>query len=221
MPRKPTTAHAELERLHREAADQMTQRRHAEDDVARVEAQVQRLAHAIETAYDDEKPAAKLRQDLKAAEEELEDRRHRLNARTRRAERAVAAVAAFQTEHARDLLAEREPEATALAGQLQEALERVVSLDGQWHAHAQATNQLVAQVPGAQPRYDGGPAEHPFSSIVKALRHALSEGAEVPAPTPSWQGRAVREQQNHTHRVLRAQRKRDQQAVEDLQRGAA
>jgi hypothetical protein len=225
MPRsKPQqSAHARLEKLAQAAAGEQAKLREAEQELARTEAEAQQITSEIQAAYlhEDERRAGELRHAIKLAEDTLTDCQHRLAARRQRASDAAAAMSAFRVEHAEQLIAERQPEGETLATELQDALENVARLDTAWSTHAQGTNRLVAEVPGAQPRLDGGPAEHPFTSILRSLRHALSEGATVPAPIPRWQGRAAQHQQDHSHRLLRAQRQGDQRAVEDLQRQGA
>jgi hypothetical protein len=214
------TAHQELESLQQASAGENLKSREAEDDLRRAHAKVEQALQDLEAAYvqEDEPQAAKARKALALAQDEREDRQHRLNARRQRAEQATATATSFRADHAEQLIAERHDDAHTLAVELQEVLEKAVALDAKWSEHAQQTNQLVTITPGSNPRVDQGPAEHAFTHIIRELRHGLGEGNEVVAPVPYWQGRAHREQQDRTHRILRARREGSQLAVEEAQR---
>jgi hypothetical protein len=86
---------------------------------------VDRIRAEIELAYvnEDEPLAAKHRQRLRQAEEEVQDRRRRYNARKRRADECVTAVESYPHERARDLITEREDDGKRLATELQATLE--------------------------------------------------------------------------------------------------
>lgn len=216
------SAHEELDRLQKDAANQNVAARAAEDDLRQAHAKVEQAIQELEGAYatENEQLASEARKAVAAAQGEREDRHHRLNARRQRAHQATEAANTFRIEQAHELLAERHNEAMTLAVQLQEAIEKVIALDARWAKHAQQTQTLVAVVPGASPRVDGGPSDHAFTRTIRDLRNVLNEGGEVSAPIPSWQGRASREQQDRTHQLLRLQREGNQTAIEAF-RGAA
>ena len=221
MPRK--TAHQRLEQLHQSAAGQQVKVRETDHALVLARREVEDIAARIEAAYiaEDDGQAAEHRSDIVKAEAEVVDRQHRLNAATKRAADAVAAVSAFRIENAKALIAERDDEAKQIADALREALDRVVSLDARWSAHVQATNQLVAITPGAQPLNDGAVAEHGFTSTLRTLRSLLSQGHEIPVPVPQWQGQAVQHEQDNVHRLLKLRRAGGQVAVDEYYHGAA
>jgi hypothetical protein len=225
MPRKRKSAHEELQERIDAAAAEQTKLREAELALNEAKANVDRIGAEIELAYadEDEPLAARHRQRLGQAEDEVQDRQRRYKARRRRADESSAAVDNYRRERAKDLIAERDGNGNHLATELQATLERVAELDRRWSAHAQETNQLVALVDAARPPNDGCPTEHAFSGVLTALRRELAGGASVPAPTPRWDGLAVQRQQDAVHRLLRLkrERKRDDEQLEQLRREIA
>jgi hypothetical protein len=129
MARKPS-AHAELDELRQAAARSAGARLEAEVGVAGAQAALGRLENELGEAYyrDQSSEAAKPRKSRSDLEAAVEDTELRLAAARRRDEGARAAVDAFQTERARDVLAESAPVGERLARELTETLERAVSL---------------------------------------------------------------------------------------------
>jgi hypothetical protein len=110
MPRRRKSAHERLQERIDAAGVEQTTRRQAELALNEAKANVDRIVAEIELAYvdEDEALAAKHRQRLKQAEEEVQDRQGRYNARLRRAQESTAAVDNYRRERAKNLIAERE-----------------------------------------------------------------------------------------------------------------
>jgi hypothetical protein len=99
---------------------------------------------------------AKCRNDLDAAKAEVLDLEHRVAAAGLRVQRAQAEADAFQAEHARELLDEKESEARTLAENLTRAGLELVQFHRAYRAMRTDIDGLVAQVPGATSRADAG-----------------------------------------------------------------
>ena len=220
MARKPKPVHPQLEELQSAAAAENVAVREAATAVQHAEAELEGLSTLVVAAYvdGDEARASKHRATVTGAEDKLADLRLRLEAQTQRASAASAAAAAFRAANAEQLITELKPQGEIITVALRDALTQVVALDARWTDHAHRVNRLVAAAPGASPLLDGAPADHPLTAIVRQLRRALGNGAQIPAPEPRWAGRRQRADDDRTHRLVRAQRIGNQTQVERLQR---
>jgi hypothetical protein len=114
----------------------------------------------------------------------------------------------FARERARQLLAELEAEAVAIADDSNRWAAQAAELKRRWNAHQRRTDELVGLIPGASPRYDCPPSEYPLASVFKELERC----EEVRPYVPHWTGLAQREQLNGVHRLLRLKRRQASEA---------
>lgn len=177
-------------------------------DAARV--RVDEADRAVTAAYalEDAKSAAQRRKELQVAEGEVVDRGHRVTAAGLREQRAQQQLDEFAHQHARDLLAEREPNARTVAAELTASVHQTLKLAKAYVAERQAQDQLLAAVPGATPRADGPAPTHPWESQLKDLERAVAAEPECPPPLPRWRGMDQRTQQDHIGRREKLRRKR-------------
>ena len=107
-------------------------------DAARV--RVDEADRAVTAAYalEDAKSAAQRRKELQVAEGEVVDRGHRVTAAGLREQRAQQQLDEFAHQHARDLLAEREPNARTVAAELTASVHQTLKLAKAYVAERQA-----------------------------------------------------------------------------------
>ena len=119
MPRKPT-AHAQLDQLRKDAAAERVKARDLDAQLDAAKLEVESASGAVADAYalEDDKLAARRREELHNAEAEVIDLGHRVAAAGLRVQRAQQQLDEFAHERARDLLAEREPKARTVAAEL-------------------------------------------------------------------------------------------------------
>jgi len=115
---------------------------------------------------------------------EAEDAAIRAEAATRRVERAAREREAFETQHARELIAELGPAAQEAVEKLGRAARDFDSADTDWSAIAQRVAQLLAHVDGASARTHQ-PSGHGLGEIARDLRHALRTGTAIASPMPN------------------------------------
>lgn len=116
---------------------------------------------------------------------------------------------AFARERARDLLAEREQPARTVALELSRAVGEVLKLHRAYVTERQTMDQLVAAVPGATPRADGPPPEHPWEAALRTLEGAHQQTPELKPPLPSRHGLQQREQQDNAIRFDKLRRNKE------------
>jgi hypothetical protein len=210
MAKQRKSAHAELYQLRQQAACERMKARDLEAAVEAAKAKVDEASRAVADAYalEDDKLAAQRRKELQDAEAEVIDLGHRVAAAGLRVQRAQQQLDEFAHEHARDLLAEREPNARTVAAELTASVHETLRLAKAYVAERQAQDQLVAAVPGATPRADGPTSTHPWGSQLKDLERAVAEVPECPPPLPRWRGLDQRTQQDHIGRREKLRRKR-------------
>jgi hypothetical protein len=120
----------------------------------------------------------------------------------------------FAHAHARDLLAEREPHARAVAAELSGSVRETLRLAKAYLAERQAQDQLVAAVPGATPRADGPEGTPPWEPALGQLAHAYQQTPELEPPLPRWQGLEHRTAEDSSARRLQLQRRKRLTAAE-------
>jgi hypothetical protein len=182
---------------------------------------VENAARELTDAYaaEDEKLARQRRQQLATAEAKVIDLGHRVGAARQRAERAQQATEAFRREHAKELLAEREPGARELAAKLTASVHETLRLARAYVAERQEQDRAVSALPRATPRLDGPPASHAWERALHDLERMVRETPEVEPPLPRWAGLQHREQQDNVSRFEKLRRRKrrtdDEQAELD------
>jgi hypothetical protein len=209
MTRKATvSAHGELDRLRQQAAAERVAARELQVQLEAAKVAVDDAGAAVTEAYaaDDGKLASRRRSELDAAASDVLDLQHRVDAAGLRVARAQAEADAFQAEHARELLEEREAEARELAAKLTSAGHEAIQLHRAYLTLRSEIDSLVAAVPGATSRADGPQPSHPWERQLRDLERAVQETPEVPAPLPRWAGLEHRKQQDNANRSERDRR---------------
>ena len=206
--RKPS-AHAQLDQLRQAAAAERVSQRELAVQLDAAKAAVDDAGAAVTEAYvaDDPKLAARLRQELQAATDEVFDLQHRYDAAGLRVQRAQAEADTFQVDHARELLDEREPGARALAENLTRTVLEAVKLHKDYRAERTEIDALVAAVPGATSRADGPEPTHPWEKALQDVARVVQDHTEVPPPLPTWKGLNHRQQQDYANRVEQKRRR--------------
>jgi hypothetical protein len=206
MPHK--AAHDQVDELRRRVADEGVKLRELQEQEARAKAELERVGDTIAAAYATEDPTAvdkarRAKEDVMARVEDLE---HRVAGAQLRAERARGELDSFMAENALALLEEREPLARELAAELTAAVAEVKRAHAKYVAERMHVDQLVAKVPGAEPRYDSVATGYSWEPELKALERAFRENPEAEPPRPRWSGRIQRQSRNAVHRQLKEQR---------------
>jgi hypothetical protein len=207
MPKK--TAHDQVDELRRRVADQGVKLRQAQAELEAAKAKVEDCSRRLTAAYasEDAKLAGERRDELQCAEADVADYQHRASGAEVRAERARAELDGFLAENALTLLEEREGLGRELAAELTAAVAQVTRAHARYVAERTHIDQLVAKVPGAQPRYDGVSNSYGWERELKALERAFRENPEAEPPRPRWSGRAYGHNLNSVHRRLREARR--------------
>jgi hypothetical protein len=208
MAKAKRSAHAELDELRQHAVAERVKARDLAAELEAAKAEVDDAGAAVTEAYaaDDARLATQRRQDLESATARVLDLQHRVTAAGLRVDRAQADADAFQTDHSRELLDEREAEAREVAAKLTSAGREAVRLNRAYLALRTEIDGLVAAVPGATSRADGPEPSHPWERQLRDLERAIQETPEVPAPLPTWKGLKQRQEQDNAHRVERLRR---------------
>jgi len=212
------SAHAQLDELRQKVASEGVKFREAQVGLKASKAKVDDASRALTDAYaaeDDAKLARERRGELQAAEAEVVDWQHRVTGAELRAQRARDELQSF-TENAHALLDEREPTAAEVANELTRAVAATVKAARAYEAERQHIDQLVAQAPGASPRYDGVSTGYPCEAELKALERVWRENPEAEPPRPRWSGISHRQNLNEVHRRLREQRRGGDGVVETV-----
>jgi hypothetical protein len=215
MPRK-TTAHEQLDQLRQNAAAERVRHRDLQAGMEAAKAEVEQASRAITDGYaaEDQRAVAQARKTETEAVANVRELQHRVDGAALRVERAQQELAAFQREHARDLLAEREQPARTIAAQLTASVHETIRLAKSYITEREAQDRLVAAVPDATVRTDGPAASHPWERQLKDLERAVSEVSELPPPLPSWWGVDHRRTENAKARRLQLQRRKKKTADE-------
>jgi hypothetical protein len=209
MPRKTNkSAHAALDELRQHAAGERVKTRELEAELEATKAEVETASGAIAEAYaaENQRAVTAARKTEEASVAKVRDLQHRLDGARIRVERAQAEADTFQSEHARELLDEREPEARDLAEQLTRAGLEAVRLHRAYRDMRTEIDTLVAAVPGATSRADGPDPSHPWEDQLRALERTIQEHPEVPPPLPQWAGLNQRQLQDKANRLEREKR---------------
>jgi hypothetical protein len=209
MPRKTNrSAHASLDELRQQAAGERVKARELEAELDAAKAAVETASDAITEAYASEyqRAVTAARKAEETAVAKVRDRQHGIDGARIRVERAQAEADAFQAEHARDLLDEREGEARELADNLTRAGHEAVRLNRAYLTLRTEIDELVAAVPGATSRADGPEPSHPWERQLRDLERTVQETPEVPAPLPRWTGLNQRQTEDNANRIERERR---------------
>jgi hypothetical protein len=108
---------------------------------------------------------------------------------------------------------EREPLARELAAELTAAVDAVRRAHAKYVAERTHIDQLVAKVPGAEPRYDSVSTSYAWEPELRALERAFRENQEADVPRPRWFGRGHVQNLNAVHRRLKEQRRKPRATV--------
>jgi hypothetical protein len=197
MPPKKS-AHAQLDELRQDVANEGMRARDVESALEAAKAKVDEADRAVTAAYamEDDKLAAQRRKQFEAAEMETVELQRRVDAAGLRVQHAQRQLDEFQCEHAHDLLDERATDARQLALELTRAGHEVIRLHRAYSSLRKDIDALVGHVPGASPRTDGPPASYAWEPQLRDLERAIREAPEVPALSPRWAGLAHRKQQD-------------------------
>ena len=131
MPRNAKrSADAQLDQLRQAVAAERVKARDLETQLEAARLEVEGAARAVTDAYaeDDAKLAGLRRQELQAAEGDVANLGNRAGAAGLPVERAQQELDAFQREHARDLLEEREQPARTVAAELTASVHETLRL---------------------------------------------------------------------------------------------
>jgi hypothetical protein len=88
-----------------------------------------------------------------------------------------------------------------------------VAANDRWHAVLTAATTIVAASPNGNPRFDL-PSDHALAPVVRSLKVALRDRAEVIPPMPHFQDRHFQEQQEKAN-VLTKLRRKSRRTEED------
>jgi DNA repair exonuclease SbcCD ATPase subunit len=202
------SAHAQLDEHRQRVASESMRLRELQEQQARARAELERIGDGIASAYasEDADAIAKARQAKEDAMARVEDLEHHVAGVKLRAQQAKRELDEFMAANSRDLLDEREETAREVATELTEAVARAVKAARAYEAERQHLDQLVARIPGAQPRLDGVPTAFHWQDVLRELDRAYREHPEAEPPRPRWFGMTYRRHEDETHRRLQAQR---------------
>jgi hypothetical protein len=145
-------------------------------------------------------------EELKQAEADVLDHRHRVAGAEVRAERARAELGSFGAENAVALLEEREGLGRELAAELTAAVAAVIKAHRKYVSERQHVDGLVAMVNGARPRYDGVSTGYAWERELKELERGYRAAPEAEPPRPRWSGRTHQRNADAVHRRIRERR---------------
>ena len=205
MPKK--TAHSELDKLRRQAADERVRARDVEaalekSELAREQAQ-QQIVEAM--AAEDERSVEHPREARAQADVEIAELHERLDAAGLRVARAQVEADSYARERASELLDEEVSEAERITARLNAGVLDVLSQHRALLNSRQSMDRILASA-GAEPRSDGAPPVHEWEQALTALQRVVATHPELASPRPRWHGKAAREERDRTHRLLQAQR---------------
>jgi hypothetical protein len=208
--RKTTpSAHATLDQLRQAAAAERVKQRELQAELEAAKGAVDRASDEITEAYaaENQRAVTTARKAEQTAVAQVRELQHRIDAAAIRVGRAQAEADAFQAEHARELLDEREAEARTLAEELTRTGLEAVRLHRAYRDIRTDIDGLVAAVPGATSRADGPEPTHPWEDALQGLARAIQDAPEVPPPLPRWNGLKHREQQDNANRIEQMRRR--------------
>jgi chromosome segregation ATPase len=196
-----------LANLKRELAEETTAARTLDAEADSAAADLAHARDAVVTAYADNKAAGikkatAARDKAEARVAELADRQ---DAARIRVERAQDAAQAYEAEHARDLIAELEPDALEAVEALQRHAAELVAADRRWNNVSSEVSRLSRHISGTAPRHNAR-GEHKLTPIISAIRKA---GGDLESPMPHWLGdRDHEKEQRNRLRISQRRRKR-------------
>jgi chromosome segregation ATPase len=217
--RKPP-AHAQLDQLRQQAAQERTKQRDLQMQLEAAKAEVDRASGEVADAYaaENQRAVTAARKTRGAAMAQVRELQNRLEGAEIRVDRAQRELDTFQREHAEDLIAERIADVGQTTDQLNRTGHEFVRLHHEYLTARSDINSLVALIPGAVVRYDGPPASHAWETQLRALERAMRDTPELPATLPRWHRRSHRQREDKVHRLVKAGRGRSQTAVEQARR---
>jgi uncharacterized protein YhaN len=209
MPRK-RTAHQHLDDHRQRVADEGIKFRELQETQARAKAELERIGDTIAAAYasEDEDTIRKAREAKEQAMARVEDLEHRVAGAELRAQRARQELDAFMAENAGALLEEREDAAREVAAELTAAVAATIRAHRTYVAERQHVDQLVAQAPGASPRYDGVSTGYPMEAELKALERSFREHPEAEVRVQGGAGSCTARTSTRSTAVTRAATRR-------------
>jgi hypothetical protein len=201
-------AHDRVDELRRRVAEESQKLRQAQAELEASTAKVEDCSRRLTDAYASENArlAHERRNELQRAETDAADQEHRVAGAELRAQRARGELDSFIAESAQALLEEREGLARELAAELTAAVDAVVKAHAKYVAERTHVDQLVAKVPGAEPRYDSVSTSYSWEPELRALERAYREVSQADVPSPRWAGRSHIRNLNAVHRRLKEQR---------------
>jgi hypothetical protein len=207
MARKKT--HTErLEELRQAESHERAASREADlaHERARREVAAQREALVEAHASGSNADAKKAKTGHEQAGVKAEELSIRAEAARRRVQRAERERLRYEAENADELLRELAPQASAAREQLSQAAVAFMAAHDRWHAVLHAAMKLVTASPNGDVRTDL-PSDHALAPVVRSLKGALRDGAEVISPMPHFQGRHSKEHEEKVSRLVKLRRK--------------
>jgi hypothetical protein len=206
--RSKTTAGEELAGLRERYAAEHGRVRELEVALERARLEVEEASRAITDGYaaEDEQAVREAREREHEAVETVAELEGQLAGAVVRTERAGQRVDEFQTERARDLLAEAEAAARETTAELAHAAEETVRLWRGYKADRSRIQEIVNRIEPGLGQVNGPPSSCAWERELTELERGLKRGDELEPPLPRWQGRAWRRQENTTAKRLHAER---------------
>jgi hypothetical protein len=214
MAHNEKSVHDQLDELRQAAAQERVGRRELEAELEATNLRVQEANDAVTNGYasDDERAARAARKEREAALATAQTLQDRIAGVALRVERADRAVDQFKSEHAHELLREREDAGRETTAQLTRSAHETVGWFRQYLADRQEINELVRQISPGTGAPDGPASTFAWERPLKDLERAMRETSEAPAPLPRWLHRDWRTEQNEVaareqqRRLLRRQK---------------
>jgi hypothetical protein len=209
MPRRSkTTAGEELAALHERYAAEHGRSRELEVALERARLEVEGASRAITDGYasEDEQAVREAREREQSAVETVAELEGKLAGAVVRTERAGQRVDEFQTERARDLLAEAEHAARETTIELRRTAHETVRAWRHYKADRARIQEIVNRLEPGLGQVNGPASTCSWERELQELERGLKRGDELEPPLPRWQGRAWRRQENATAKRLHAER---------------
>jgi hypothetical protein len=209
MPRRSKmTAGEELAALHERYAAELGRSRELEVALERARLEVEGASRAITDGYasEDEQAVREAREREQSAVETVAELEGQLAGAVARTERAGQRVDEFQTERARDLLAEAEHAARETTIELRRTAHETVRAWRQYKADRARIQEIVNRLEAGLGQVNGPASTCSWERELHELERGLKRGDELEPPLPRWQGRAWRRQENATAKRLHAER---------------
>ncbi len=208
------TRHHQLDQLHQAEAQERHAARELDAQLTTARAKAAELHDEWVQATAD-RATAKITQAKTrhaAADAEISELEVKVKAAKLRIDRATAAAAAYQAEHANELVKELSAEASAITNRLVEAATVLVQADKDWYTmSARVGAHLAAK--GVEPR-GNLPNTHGYENVIRDVRRTLTDVGEPRPPLPHYQAAQWSEQQEAAAVEAKAQRDADRDRQE-------